>query len=90
MTKGIYIIQDTLANQALGGPLLFAHNAAAVRFFADIASNPESAVFRYLEDHQLVRVATFNESECKIEDTEFSVVITGAAWKAAQNPEGTK
>lgn len=90
MKKSIYVIQDTLANQALGGPLVFPHDAVAVRFFGDIAANPESAVSRYLNDHQLVLLGYFDESECKIEVTEPQVIITGAAWAAAQNPETSK
>lgn len=89
MTKGIYVIRDNIAQTALGGPLVFPHHAVAVRFFGDLAKDQQSVIHKYLDDHSLLYIGTFDEESSKIEPLAEGVetIITGAAWRAAHQPE---
>jgi len=84
MVKGLYAIRDTMARQVIGGIHVFAHEAAAVRFFGDIAGDAQTMVARHIGDHELVYIGSVNEETGMITDTDGRLVITGAAWKAAQ------
>lgn len=90
MIKHIYAIQDTRAETIVGGIHLFNHHAPAVRFFADIASDEQTMVARHIGDHQLLYLGTVEEESGQLHgNSEPIVIITGAAWKAAQ-AEDTK
>lgn len=84
--KNIYAILDTLAATIVGGLHLFAHDAPAVRFFSDIAADPQTMIGRHPDDHSLICLGVLDESTNTITpyDNGNRVVITGAAWKAAQ------
>ena len=86
MKKSIYAIVDTKAETIIGGLHLFAHEAAAVRFFGDIASDAQTMVARHIGDHQLLELGEIDETTGDIRP-DSRVVITGAAWKAAQTSE---
>lgn len=85
MKKTIYAIMDTKAETIIGGLHLFAHEAAAIRFFGDIASDAQTMVARHIGDHELIQVGYCDEATGQVEAS-LAVVITGAAWKAAQTP----
>lgn len=88
MTKGIYIIRDTVAETAVGGPLVFPHHAVAVRFFGDVAKDPQSVINRYPKDHSLLYIGMFDEQTATITPVETTqVIITGEAWLAMQEQE---
>lgn len=82
--KNIYAIRDNLAATIVGGLFLHAHHAPAVRFFSDVASDPNTNVARHIEDHDMVCLGTLDEETCELVSTPLAVVITGTAWKAAQ------
>lgn len=85
MTKGIYVIRDERAETSLGGPLVFPHHAVAVRFFGDLAKDPQSAINKHLNDHTLLYIGTYDEETCVIIPTEsVQVILTGEAWAATQ------
>lgn len=84
--KQIYAIRDNTARMIIGGLHLFAHEAAAVRFFGDVAGDPQTMVARHINDHELICCGVLNEETGVIEDDTAKLVITGAAWKAAQAP----
>lgn len=82
---GIYGIFDTNAKAFLGGLQLFRHDAPAVRFFADVASDPQTMIARHPADYELLCLGRLSDDPALIEGFETpQVVITGAAWKAAQ------
>jgi hypothetical protein len=88
MVKGIYVVRDNLAQCALGGPMIFAHDAVAVRFFGDLIKDERSAIAKYPRDHALLRIGTFDEETSIIVPQEtISVIITGEAWLAVNQPE---
>jgi len=85
--KNIYAIRDLTAGVQIGGLFLHPHHAPAVRFFGDIASDPQTMIARHPAEHDLVCIGTFDEESCMLAPySRPEVVITGAAWKAAQAP----
>lgn len=101
----IYAILDKKAQALTGGLQLHRHEAAAVRVFSDIASDPQTTIARHPEDFELLCLGLLNDEDVYDEKngvtpirsaytitatTRPTVVITGAAWKAAQKQEETK
>lgn len=86
MNRQIYAIRDTLSGQYLGGLQLFPADAPAVRFFSDIAIDPQTMIARHPQDHELVSLGYLDDDGIIVASEKPIVVITGAAWKAAQTP----
>lgn len=83
--KGVYAIIDTKADDILGILHMHKHEAAAVRFFSDIALQKGSLIGAHPEDFVLVKVGQLTDNH-NIEPC-FRIVLEGAAWAAAQQPE---
>jgi hypothetical protein len=92
MTKGIYAIYDKSAQAIVGGLHLYVNDAAAIRFFGDVAVDPQTFVARHIEDHDLIKIGVLDEVNALVTDClQYVEVITGTAWKAAQtSTEGDK
>lgn len=84
-TRTIYAILDLVANDIIGGLHIHRHEAAAIRFFSDIANMPDSNINRHPADFQLVQLGHLNEKHQIVEN--YKLVITGAQWAAAQLPD---
>lgn len=82
---GIYAIYDTVASQITGGLYFYKHEAAAVRFFSDVATMDKSQVSQHTADYELVRLGYITEDNKTIV-ADYAVVLTGAKWLAAQAP----
>jgi len=82
MPRIIAAIVDTLANDVVGPIQAFRHPAQAIRFFSDVAGDPQTMINKHVEDYQLIQFATLED------DLTFAVardvIITGSQWKAAQ------
>lgn len=85
--KQVYALVDTRAGCILGGLHLFPHDAPAVRFFGDLAADPQTMIGRHPNDHQLVQIGVLDEFTQELVGSPIRVVITGAAWLAAQQPQ---
>lgn len=89
--KKIYAILDTLAAAIVGGLHVFPHDAPAVRFFSDIAGDPQTMIGRHPDDHSLICLGMLTEDNSIVPFADGNqVVITGAAWKAAQANTGAE
>lgn len=94
--KAIYCIYDLKAQSAVGGLLLFAADAAAIRNFTDLAQDEKTMLHRHLEDYNLLALGTFDDAvpclSIKYFDAEtqegdaYRTVLTGASLKAAMTP----
>lgn len=85
--KSIYCVYDLTARSIVGGLQVFNSDAAAVRMFSDAAGNPESFISKHVSDFDLLRLGTVHEEDATINaEPENTVVVTGAAWLAAQKP----
>jgi len=84
MISRIYAIRDVVADALVGGLHLHAHEAAAVRFFSDVASDPQTLVARHIADHELVFLGGIQTDTGLIDSVVPHVVITGQAWAAAR------
>lgn len=84
MNAKIYAIRDTVAESIIGGLQLHKHDAAAVRTFGDIAADPQTQLHRHVADFELVCLGRLNGLD-EIE-ADYTVIITGAQWAAAQKP----
>lgn len=77
----IYAIKDNVADQIIGGLYLHKHEAAAVRFFADVASTKGSLVGAHPQDFDLLRLGYITHfSELQPDHT---VILRGSNWIAA-------
>ncbi|QXP44146.1 MAG: nonstructural protein [Arizlama microvirus] len=81
MIKKLYVVRDTLADNIVGGVLVFPNDPPAVRFFVDILGEKSSVVGRHPDDHSLLYIGSLDESNGSIELPEHGpvVVTTGSA-----------
>jgi hypothetical protein len=79
MTKLLVTIVDLAADMIIGGIHLFAHEAAAVRFFGDL----QTMIARHPKDHVLRLVGTIDETTGAI-TPDSRDIITGAALAEVQ------
>jgi len=85
MIKGIYVVRDVVANNAVGAPLLFASDAPAIRFFSDACRDPQTMMAKFSDDFQLLHIGDLDEESCEcMANGQVRVVITSKAIKAAQ------
>lgn len=83
MPRLITIIRDNVA-QDLAGPItIVRHEAQAIRFFSDIAVDPQTMIYRHPTDYDLIQIGVL-EDDLTLTPTQRTI-ITGAAWKAAQD-----
>lgn len=87
MHSNIYVVHDKVAASIIGGAHLHKHDAAAVRFFADIASIQDSQIARHPHDFALYRVGSIDLETGVLTAETPEVVIDGASWIAAQRRE---
>lgn len=91
MKLGIYAIRDTVADTIVGGLHVFKHDAVAVRFFMDIASDHQTMVARHLGDHEMVKVGELNEdgsdTRCMNTATGYEIIFRGATLTEIKNEE---
>lgn len=86
----------------VGYPQTFGHDAAAIRFFGDVAATSDTLVSRHIHDMELVCLCAI-EPDGRINPEESDemqssssmlaprIVLTGKSWLAAQpKPESTK
>lgn len=81
----IYAIHDTVANDLAGNVhALSIHksDASAVRYFTDGLADVQTSLNKHAEDYNLIRLGFLNDKHEII--PEQTVILTGAAWKAAQ------
>lgn len=86
-TKIIYAVYDNVADDILGGLHIHRHEAAAIRFYGDIATLPDSLIGKHPQDFDLVQLGHINRHGRIV--GEFRIVLTGAQWAAAQQPRRT-
>lgn len=78
MTKLLVTIVDLAADMIIGGIHLFAHEAAAVRFFGDLVADPQTMIARHPKDHVLRLVGSIDENTGVI-TPEMRDIVTGAS-----------
>lgn len=80
---GIYAIRDIVAQMLTGGLYLHKHEASAIRFFGDVAADPQSLIGKHPEDFELIQLGYLSIKDEIIPSTK--TVLTGTVWKATQN-----
>lgn len=84
---GIYAIYDKAANQIAGQIQLhiFRHTAAAIRFFGDVASDPNGLVAKHIDDYELHHLGNITlDNRIEPTDPQDQLIITGTLWKQSQ------
>lgn len=92
----LYSVRDRVANQFIGGVMVFANDAVAVRVFADVAKDSNSVIGGHVADHDLLCVGEFHHEygvAARGEVVEYEgrnffvprVVLTGEAFVASQS-----
>lgn len=86
MQQIIYCIYDLIADHIVGQLLTRRHDAAAIRDFADVASDPNTWIAKHPADFELRELGLLT-AECAIipNPSGYRSVITGSAWLAAQS-----
>ncbi|AZL82915.1 nonstructural protein [Apis mellifera associated microvirus 12] len=81
----LYGIYDVRGETIIGNVVSHRVDAAAVRMFGDIAGDKQSLVGTHPSDFDLVHIGTLALDTGVIDTTDCPrVVVTGAAWLAAQ------
>lgn len=83
--NAIYAITDNIANTIHGGLITQKHDAAAIRFFGDVANDHQTLLYRHPQDFDLVRLGYITHNN-QLEPA-YEIIITGKAWRASQKPE---
>lgn len=87
MQQGIYSVWDHTARTLVGGLYVAKHEAVAVRFFGDIAADPQTQVHRHPHDFALVRLGYVTDVADiglpRLLD-DATIILEGALWIAAQ------
>lgn len=86
MKKRVYVIRDIVSDDFLGGLVSFAHDAAAIRWFGDVAGDETTYVHRHVGDYELWCVGELCDAPGLLVGCDPLVIITGAALVAAQAP----
>lgn len=85
--KRIYAIVDLRAEALVSTMLmLFAADAAAVRWFQDGLTSEGSLLQKHPEDFELRHLGSVDDDGIIDAEGGFRVVLTGAAWLASQKP----
>lgn len=87
MVRKCYAVRDTVAGVFAGGLHLHAGDPAAIRMFGDVASDRNTMIGLHPNDFELCCVGQFDESTGNLVGCEPVTVITGAAWRAAQQAQ---
>lgn len=87
-TRAIYVVIDHKAQDIVGYLNVFRAEAAAVRFFHDVATQPGSMLGKYPDDYALVRLGYLNDDLTVTPDNK--TILEGSAWWAAHNAAQTK
>lgn len=84
MKNGIYAVYDNVATDITGGLHLHKHQAAAIRMFADVASDPKTMIAQHPQDYDLIQLGTLGDNH-EIEPR-YTVILKGSVWHAAKTP----
>lgn len=80
---GIYAILDLLSESYAGTVLhIFKHEAAAVRFYNDVAGTPDTMINKHPEDFDLYRLGYIDENNLLV--AEHQLIFTGKQWQLLQ------
>lgn len=79
----IYAIYDTVAKSITGGLYLHKHEASAVRFYADVASDPNTMIAKHPQDFDLIRLGYIKDH--KALDGDYAIILKGSVWAAARD-----
>lgn len=82
MPRLIITVRDNVAQDTVGPIQLIRHEAQGVRYFSDIAVDPQTMVHRHVTDYDLVQLGVLQDDLTITPDQR--IIITGAAWNAAQ------
>lgn len=86
MTRiGVYVVIDQTAKSVLGSLLCFQNDNLAVRFFDDLARDPQGSVSRHVQEYKIVQVGEVSQESGQLFPLKrIREVYTGAKWMAAQ------
>lgn len=88
MQTGIYAILDIIANMIVGGLYMHKHDAVAIRFFNDVASQGDSLISKHPQDFDLICLGTLEEDNTITPvGEEYRTILTGKQWLALQKKE---
>lgn len=89
--KRIYAIYDIIAEMILGDHLqTFRHDAAAIRFFSDVAKQEGTMVRQHTADFRLITIAELHDNAQEIEVVpNFRIILEGKQWLAMQENDIT-
>lgn len=76
----LYAIYDVLAQTLMGGIYLHKHEAGAVRFFCDVASDPQTLIAKHPQDFDLIRLGYITHHTELVAD--HAIILKGSTWAA--------
>lgn len=81
-THGVYAVIDNITKEILGGLHLHKHEAAAIRFFTDVATLPNSMIAQHPNDYALWRLGYITLEQTL--EAHHELIITGGTLAATQ------
>lgn len=87
MTRQIYAVLDLVAQDIVGGLMLFPHDAPVIRIFTDGLADPSTTLNKHPDDFALVCLGEVVAEGSDIELSGYNryrTVLTGTAWKSMQ------
>ncbi len=83
-----YTIYDTAAAYYMN-PFLAKSDAAAMREFTDIITEPTTALNKHPEDYYLCRIGRYDDQNAKIDPEAVETLLTGLEAMAGANKQAT-
>lgn len=87
MTRNIYALRDTVADEFTPGLLTFTNDAAAARMFTDALQDKQSALGNHPGDYQLLEIGQLETTTGVLTPQAPRLVLTGEQWLLAQQQE---
>lgn len=88
MPRLIIAIIDMTAQDVVGPVQLIKHPAQGIRFFSDVATQPDTIVAKHVEEYHLLQLGIL-EDDLTIRP-EHATLITGQQWLAAQQANANR
>lgn len=79
-------IIDKKANDFVGPPWLYRHEAQAIRQYGDLAQDQNTLIYRHPEDYDVVQLGVIDDDSLEITPG-YRVIMTGEQYLATRTPQ---
>lgn len=80
----LYVIYDAKAEETMGNPFMYRADAAAIRGFKELMTDPKQFFHRHPEDYSLLYLGTLNCKDGAMPYIEAQTMLVSAGKEAQQ------